>query len=64
VGLIIALLLASTTPSPKTRSRLEAKNDPSDDKSPAVALGTFFWFVLVFMLVLVALGFLTNPTIV
>ncbi len=63
VGLIIALLLASTTPSPKTRSRIAEKREESDNNS-ALALGTFFWFLLIFMLVLVVLGFFTNPHIV
>lgn len=64
VGLIIALLLASTTPSPKTRSRIAEKQEESDKKSSALAFGTLFWFLLVFMLVLVVLGFFTNPHIV
>ncbi|MFW5644702.1 MAG: hypothetical protein ACOCZL_02205 [Bacteroidota bacterium] len=64
VGLVIALLLASTTPSPKTRSRIAEKRKESDKKSSALALGTFFWFLLIFMLVLVVLGFFTNPHIV
>ncbi len=65
VGLIIALLLASTTPSPKTRSRLAGKEkENNEEESSALALGTFFWFVLIFMLVLVVLGFFTNPHLV
>ncbi|MFW5820179.1 MAG: hypothetical protein ACOCWA_02740 [Bacteroidota bacterium] len=64
LGLIIALFLASTTPSPKTRSRIDENLEKKDDKSPALALGTMFWFLLIFMLVLVLLGFFTNPHIV
>ena len=57
VGLLFALLLAATTPSPKTRSELEAekKNINDKQKSPA-AFGTFFWFLFVLLLLIVAAG--------
>jgi len=57
VGLIIALLLAATTPSPKTRSELELQKDEINKGQEAtLALGTFFWFLFVFMLVIVIVG--------
>ena len=61
VGLLVALLLAATTPSPRTRSELDLeKKEIAREDSAAVALGTFFWFLFVFMLILVAVGFFYN----
>jgi hypothetical protein len=54
-GLLIALLLAATTPSPKTRSELKAKKKAGEEPS-AVALGTFFWFLVVFLLIIIIAG--------
>lgn len=57
VGLLIALLLAATTPSPKTRSELELeKKELARNESTSVALGTFFWFLLVILLVVATIG--------
>jgi len=58
VGLIIALLLAATAPSPKTRNELELetrKLDP-EEKVPVV-YGTFFWLLFLVMLILITVGF-------
>ena len=41
-GLLIALLLAATTPSPKARSEMEAERKTTKQEAVAVALGTFF----------------------
>ena len=61
VGILIAFLLAATTPSPTMRSRIEQeKQELAEERPGAVALGTFFWFLLVFMLVLVVLGYFNN----
>ena len=61
VGLLIALLLAATTPSPKTRSELEVeKKEIAEEQKATVALGAFFWFLFVFMLVLVIIGIFNN----
>lgn len=61
VGLLIALLLAATTPSPKTRSKLELdRKEIAENKETSVALGTFFWFLFVIMLILVIAGSFVN----
>jgi hypothetical protein len=57
VGLLIALLLAATTPSPKTRSKIEIEQkELLQTKKTSVALGTFFWFLFVILLLVVVLG--------
>lgn len=57
VGLLFALLLAATTPSPKTRSELEIEKEKLAEKhEPATAIGTFFWFLFVLLLLVVAAG--------
>lgn len=61
VGLLIALLLAATTPSPRTRSELEFnRKEISENKDTSVALGTFFWFLFVIMLILAIAGSFVN----
>ncbi len=61
VGLLIALLLAATTPGRKTRSELEIeKEEIVEEQKASVALGTFFWFLFVFMLVIVVIGLFNN----
>ncbi len=55
-GLIIALLLAATTPSPVARDEMEADKKASTQKAAAIALGTFFWFLLVFLIILIIIG--------
>jgi len=57
VGLLIALLLAATTPSPKTRSEIEVeKKEISKEKSATVALGTFFWILFLLLVVVITVG--------
>jgi len=57
VGLLFALLLAATTPSPKTRSELEIeKKELPENKKSAAAFGTFFWFLFALLLLVVAAG--------
>lgn len=58
VGLIIALLLAATAPSPKTRNELglEARKLEPEEKVPVV-YGTFFWLLFLVMLILITVGF-------
>ena len=59
VGLIIALILAATSPPPKTKSELEIqKKEIAEGKKATLALGTFFWFLLGFMMILVIAGFI------
>lgn len=55
-GLVIALLLAATTPSPKARSEMEAEESTGKEEAAAVALGTFFWFLIIFLLILIIVG--------
>ena len=56
-GLLIALLLAATTPSPKTRSEIELqKKEMAKEEKTVVALSTFFWFLFVIMVLLVIAG--------
>ncbi len=61
VGLLFALILAATTPSPKTRSELEVekKNMYRERQSPA-ALGIFFWFLFALLLLIVVGGLLNK----
>jgi hypothetical protein len=57
VGLVIATLLAATTPSPKIRSELELQKDEfAKGQETKLALGTFFWFLFVIMLLIVIVG--------
>lgn len=55
-GLLIALLLAATTPSPKARSEMKAEQKATKEEAAAVALGTFFWFLMIFLLILIIVG--------
>ncbi len=57
-GLVIALLLAATTPSPRARSEMDEEREATKDEAAAVALGTFFWFLLIFLLMLIIIGML------
>jgi hypothetical protein len=57
VGLLIAMLLAATSPSPKIRSELELQKDEfAKGQETKLALGTFFWFLFVIMLLIVIVG--------
>ena len=56
VGLLIALLLAATTPSPGTRSELDALKELEREEPAVIAFGTFFWFLLVFLIILIIAG--------
>lgn len=61
VGLLIAVLLAATTPSPKTRSEIDVeKKEMAKEERATVALGTFFWILFLFMVVLIAVGLFNN----
>lgn len=63
VGLLIALLLAATTPSPKTRSELEMYQDEiNENKKSTIALGAFFWLLFAIMLVLIIAGSIINSS--
>jgi hypothetical protein len=61
VGIMIALLLAATTPRPWEKTRLEQERaEEAQERSTSLALGAFFWVLLIFMLVIVIAGFLNN----
>jgi hypothetical protein len=58
VGLIIALLLAATVPSPKTRNELELEARKPDPKEKVpVIYGIFFWLLFLVLLILITVGF-------
>jgi hypothetical protein len=59
-GLVIALLLAATTPSPKARSEMEAEKSMAKQEAAAMAMGTFFWFLIVFMVAVIVAGLLIS----
>jgi hypothetical protein len=61
VGLLIALLLAATSPPPKTRSELEIqKKELAEGKKATAVLGTFFWFLFAFMMLLIIAGIINE----
>ena len=63
VGIIIAFLLAATSPPKKRSTELEEPfYQVVEDHPGAIALGAFFWFLLILMLLLVVAGFLSNVT--
>lgn len=56
-GFIVASILAASTPPSSPKSRLKQNtNDYIERKANALALGSFFWFVVVFMTILVFMG--------
>jgi len=61
VGLIIAFLLAATSPPAKPVKKLkEPLNEMIEEQSKVIALGTFFWFLLILMLILIVLGIMNT----
>lgn len=53
VLLIVALLLAAATPTPHRRRRelnLEGKTEPSEEETAAIAVGGFFWILMMILL--------------
>jgi len=60
-ALLVASLLAASSPPRKPRNKIEqASEDYAETKTRAIALGAFFWFVVVFMLILVLIGLFAN----
>ncbi len=57
VGLLIAFILAAAAPSPRARSKIEKHEKMAREDGSSVAVGFFFWFLLVFMLALVIIGY-------
>lgn len=61
VGLIVAFLLASTSPPTKPiKNYKEPLNEIIEEQSQVIALGSFFWFLLILLLLLVVLGSLNT----
>lgn len=63
VGVIIAILLAATSP-PHERKLTKAKEPfyqvVKDEHPGVIALGVFFWFLMFLMLVIVIAGYVSN----
>lgn len=58
VGLFIAFLLAAATPSRPPRSPEAADAPPTAPATSAMALGVFFWLLLVLLLAAVVLSYI------
>jgi uncharacterized membrane protein len=58
VGVLIALLLAAATPSPKARERVETERHETPEESTRIALSAFFWIMLLFLIAAVIAGFM------
>jgi hypothetical protein len=57
-GILVALLLAAATPSPRTRSALDRSDKKEGEREKNFyALGIFFWVLFVLMLVILAIGY-------
>lgn len=56
VGLAVALLLAAATPTGPRRPGIEG--EPIPNPQPGFVLSSFFWFLIVFLVVLVMFGLL------
>ena len=60
-GFLVASILAASTPPSKPVSRLkQSTEDYIERRANAITLGTFFWFVVVFMIILVLIGLFTD----
>ncbi len=61
VGVLIAFLLAATTPPGKPLTRNEKlSNENLVEEKTSVVVGRFFWFLIVFLFILILLGFLIS----
>jgi hypothetical protein len=63
VGILVALLLAAATPSPRARSTLD-RSDNTEEKKDAdfYAMGIFFWILFALMLIILAIGYFSATT--
>jgi len=61
-GLLIALLLAATTPSPQARNKIlnQKEKELTDSQRASAVVGTFFWILFLLLLVLVIVGWFNN----
>ena len=56
-GFLVASILAASTPSSRSKSRLKQNTEEYiERKANAIALGSFFWFVVIFLIILVLMG--------
>lgn len=61
VGVLIALLLAASTPGSKKRNKLKLQDrEIAEKERTKIAMGTFFWFLLMVLLVFIVVGFYNN----
>jgi hypothetical protein len=63
VGVLIAFLLAATSPPAPPLTRIDEPDDEittDTSTATAIAVGNFFWFVLIFLIILVAIGYFNN----
>lgn len=57
VGILFALILAAASPGKQDRKRVDQSGEEyQGDKVAFIALGIFFWFLLILLLVLVVSG--------
>ena len=57
VGILFALILAAASPGKKDRKRVDQEGEEyKGDKVAFIALGVFFWFLLILLLVLAVTG--------
>jgi hypothetical protein len=58
VGIIIALILAAASPGKHDRKQVDqAGSEYRGDQVAFIALGIFFWFLIILLVILVATGF-------
>jgi hypothetical protein len=57
-GILVALLLAATTPSPRTRAKLERRDEEKED-ADFYAIGIFFWVLFALMIIILGIGYFT-----
>lgn len=56
-GFLVASILAASTPPSKPAAKLKQNTDDYiERRANALALGIFFWFVVIFMIILVVMG--------
>jgi hypothetical protein len=57
IGLTLALLLAAAVPSPKAREIIQKElNEPGTGRTTGLILGTFFWLLLIVLILIILAG--------
>jgi hypothetical protein len=63
VGILVALLLAAATPSPRARTALDRSEKKEEKReNDFYALGIFFWILFALMLIILAIGYFSAIT--